>query len=190
MAKGPCPLGCDFMTFLTKPPNKPPATPWASSTRAPLDKSYVAPQKSQAKRGFSSPSSSICLLWRHEVWLARGPADLCDDHEERRQKLVGIEIISLHTRMTMSAKSKKQRPVHEVRLGRVRAAIWENETENGSRHNVTVSRLYKDGDNWRDSTSFGRDDLPLLCKVLNSAHSWIFAQASENAVPVGDDIPF
>ena len=38
----------------------------------------------------------------------------------------------------------KSKPVHEVRLGRVRAAIWENETSNGARHNVTFSRLYRD----------------------------------------------
>lgn len=37
----------------------------------------------------------------------------------------------------------KAKPVHEVRLGRIKAAIWANETENGVRHNVTISRLYK-----------------------------------------------
>ena len=74
---------------------------------------------------------------------------------------------------------EKTRPVFEVRLGRIRAAIWENETQNGTRHNVTVSRLYKDGDNWKDSTSFGRDDLPLLAKVADLTHSWIFSQASD-----------
>ena len=56
----------------------------------------------------------------------------------------------------------KTRPVHELRMGRIRAAIWANETQNGTRHNVTVSRIYKDGDVWKDSTSFGRDDLPLV----------------------------
>ncbi len=73
------------------------------------------------------------------------------------------------------ANSKK--PVHEVRMGRIRAAIWENDTKNGTLHNVTLSRLYKnDDDNWADSTSFGRDDLPVLAKVADKAHSWIFEQ--------------
>ena len=40
------------------------------------------------------------------------------------------------------ANSKK--PVHEIRMGRIRAAVWENETKNGNVHNVTISRLYKD----------------------------------------------
>ncbi len=27
---------------------------------------------------------------------------------------------------------------------------------------------------WQDSTSFGRDDLPLVAKVADMAHTWIF----------------
>ena len=69
---------------------------------------------------------------------------------------------------------QKQQPVHEIRLGAVKAAIWENETQNGTRHNVSLTRIYKDGDVWKDSTSFGRDDLPLVMKVSDLAHSWIF----------------
>lgn len=68
------------------------------------------------------------------------------------------------------------KPVHEIRLGRIKAAIWENETQNGKRHNVTVTRLYKDEDQWKDSQSFGRDDLPIVAKVLDMAHTWIFQQ--------------
>ncbi len=61
-------------------------------------------------------------------------------------------------------------------MGRIKAAIWENETETGMRHNVTFQRIYKDGDDWRQSDSFGRDDLPLLMKVADIAHSWIYEQ--------------
>ena len=71
----------------------------------------------------------------------------------------------------------KQQPVHEIRLGAVKATIWENETSVGTRHNVTVSRLYKDGDDWKQTESFGRDDLPLLAKVVDQAHTWIFDSA-------------
>ena len=73
------------------------------------------------------------------------------------------------------------KPVHEIRLGRIKAAIWENETQNGTRHNVTVSRLYKDGEQWKDTQSFGRDDLPLLAKVIDRAHSWIFEESQDAA---------
>lgn len=73
------------------------------------------------------------------------------------------------------------KPVHQVRMGRIRAAIWLNNTEAGPRHNVTVSRLYRDGDQWRDSASFGREDLPVLVKVCDRAHTWIFEHGQEAA---------
>jgi hypothetical protein len=76
----------------------------------------------------------------------------------------------------------KQKPEHEIRLGKIRATIWANELENGVRYSVTLSRLYKnDEGHWRDSTSFGREDLPLLGKVLDMAHTWLYEQRSDSA---------
>ncbi|MCL4740962.1 MAG: hypothetical protein KJZ54_02050 [Phycisphaerales bacterium] len=77
--------------------------------------------------------------------------------------------------------SKKSKPVHVVRYGAIKAAIWRNETSAGPMYNVTVSRTYKEGDEWRESTSFGADDLLVLAKALNEAHSWIFAQRAKSA---------
>ncbi len=74
----------------------------------------------------------------------------------------------------------KHKPVHEVRLGRVKAAIWANDTDNGTRHNVSITRLYKDGDEWKTSTSFGRDELPLVAKVADLVHTWIFQHGQES----------
>ncbi len=68
---------------------------------------------------------------------------------------------------------KKNPPAHTVRLGSIKAAIWPNKAEYGIRHNVTFSRLYKEGDEWRDSASFARDDLLELAKAADMAHTWI-----------------
>lgn len=67
------------------------------------------------------------------------------------------------------------KPVHEIRLGRIRAAVWLNDTENGPRYNAQITRLYKDkNDKWQDSTSFGREDLPLVAKVAELAMVWMY----------------
>lgn len=66
-------------------------------------------------------------------------------------------------------------------MGRIKAAIWENSTDVGIRHNVTITRLYRDGEAWKDSTSFGRDDLPLVAKVADLAHSWIFSESTTSS---------
>lgn len=72
-----------------------------------------------------------------------------------------------------SSKSKA-RPVHVVRFGAVKAAIWRNDTSVGPMYNVTVIRSYKDEEgDWQDSHSFGYDDLLPLAKALNVAHTWI-----------------
>ena len=79
-----------------------------------------------------------------------------------------------------SQESPKQRPVHEIRLGRIRAAIWANQNDNGTWYNVTFSRSYKDGDEWRSSASFGRDELLTLSKVADLANSWIHERSQSN----------
>lgn len=82
---------------------------------------------------------------------------------------------------TVMPTKDKVKPVHEVRLGFVKAAIWRNDTESGPRFNSTFSRLYREGEDWRSTESFGRDDLLLLGKVADQAHSWICAQGQDRA---------
>lgn len=74
-----------------------------------------------------------------------------------------------------------KRPVHEIRFGRVKGAIWENEVPQGIRYNVTFQRIYRDEETWKTSDSFGRDDLHLVQKVADLAHTWIYEQAQENS---------
>ena len=71
---------------------------------------------------------------------------------------------------------KHARPVHEVRIGLITAAIWANPMESGVRHNVTFERCYKASEEWKTATSFGREDLLTLAKVADEAHSWITQQ--------------
>lgn len=78
------------------------------------------------------------------------------------------------------------RPVQTIRYGSVRAAIWPNIVDNGNASRplycVTFSRSYKDGENnWKESASFGADDLLLLAKAADEAHTWIARQRSADA---------
>ena len=56
------------------------------------------------------------------------------------------------------------------------AAIWHNLTRAGERYNVTLMRLFRNGDVWKESNHFGRDDLLQAAKVLDLAHTWIHQQ--------------
>jgi hypothetical protein len=79
------------------------------------------------------------------------------------------------TRNLVEGSMAKNRPAHEIRLGRIRAAIWANENgQDDVWFNVTVSRLYNDGDGWKDSSTFRRDDLPVVAKAMDMAYAWIW----------------
>jgi hypothetical protein len=73
-------------------------------------------------------------------------------------------------------------------MGSVRAAIWQNELESGRvMYSVTFSRLYKEEGTWRDATSFGRSELPLVSRAAEMALDWIYAQPSgENPQPADE----
>ena len=81
------------------------------------------------------------------------------------------------------------KPVHEIRLGRVKAAIWENEAGDSTRLNATFVKLYRVKEEeraafdngWRETGSFGRDDLPLLAKVADLAHTYCYERRQNQA---------
>ena len=73
----------------------------------------------------------------------------------------------------------KVKPVHEIKLSRLVAAIWRNENKDSAWYNVTFERSYRDEEELKSSQSFGRDDLLLLAKIANEAHSLIFALQRE-----------
>jgi hypothetical protein len=71
-------------------------------------------------------------------------------------------------------------PVKAFRLGRIKAAVWENVSEQQKFYSVTFARTYVDDDNkYHDSDSFGRDDLPLVAKLADQAHTFIFERLAE-----------
>ena len=71
-------------------------------------------------------------------------------------------------------------PVKTFRLGRIKAAVWENEADQKKFYNVTFARTYvDDAKNYHDTESFGRDDLPLVAKLADQAHTFIFDRLAE-----------
>jgi len=78
------------------------------------------------------------------------------------------------------SEAPKAQPVEEVRIASVKAAIWRNDTETGPRFNVTLQRIYRDGEGkWHSTISFGRDDLLTLAKVADAAHTRVMQLIGE-----------
>jgi hypothetical protein len=64
-------------------------------------------------------------------------------------------------------------PAHKLRDGALQVTIWRNPGEKGNWYSVIPSRSYRKGETWKETDSFGADDLLAMAKLLNQAHSWI-----------------
>jgi hypothetical protein len=82
----------------------------------------------------------------------------------------------------------KPKPIRDLRLSRVRAAIWQNATDKGMRYSVTFSKLYLDKENnWKDTTSFGKHDLLLLAEVARQAAGILYGdELEQEKTPEGE----
>jgi hypothetical protein len=55
----------------------------------------------------------------------------------------------------------------------IKARIRRGRSASGSRYCVSITRLYRNGDQWKESTRLGRDDIPLVRLVLDEAYTWM-----------------
>jgi len=75
----------------------------------------------------------------------------------------------------------RQKPIHQIRVGLIRAAVWQNDSEDRvPRFNVSITRAYKQGEEWKESRSFARDDLPVVAKLADLAFAWIVTQCTDS----------
>jgi hypothetical protein len=71
--------------------------------------------------------------------------------------------------------SDSKKPAAKVTLHPVSAAIWRNQNPNGVFYSVTFERSFKDdAGKWQSSSTFNGNDLLLLAKVADQAHSEIY----------------
>ena len=67
-------------------------------------------------------------------------------------------------------------PRLEIRRGLIKVRIWQRRSKNGVRYALSVVRLFRNGDQWKESTRLGRDDIPLVRLVLDEAHAWLLTR--------------
>ncbi len=90
---------------------------------------------------------------------------------------------------TAPQQQAKERPVKVIRIRNLRANIWANRLPSGDlAYNVTFDRLYREPDQtdaqgevtnrgeWKQSQSFGKDDLLLLAKLADLTHTEVYAR--------------
>jgi len=78
---------------------------------------------------------------------------------------------------------KPTQPEKKFRVGGVSATVWINSTEKGSFPNIQLSRSYLDKEkNWKDTNSYGMNDVPKALLVLGEAYKYIAMKEKEKTV--------
>ena len=76
-----------------------------------------------------------------------------------------------------AAAPANNKPVKVFRARGMKASVFENHTTQGEQdvtyHKVSLQRIYKEGDEFKTTTSFGRDDLPVARHLLQRAWEFI-----------------
>lgn len=71
-------------------------------------------------------------------------------------------------------------PIRNLRLGRLKAAVWENAADERTYYSVKFSRTYVDENKkFQDADNFGRDDLLLLAKLADHVHTFICERGTQ-----------
>lgn len=75
----------------------------------------------------------------------------------------------------MKKKSESNnKPAFEARLSHIRVTVWENSSDSGIYHTISIVRRYKDSDEWKTATTFsGLADLALVHEACRLARDFI-----------------
>lgn len=77
-------------------------------------------------------------------------------------------------------KETNNKPVKKFQIRGISASLFENTSENGSTfYKVSILRTFKDGDQFKTTSTFGRDDLPIVETLTRQAwHEILKREAS------------
>jgi hypothetical protein len=84
----------------------------------------------------------------------------------------------------MMTSLSKPRPMQQFRVGSVSASIWKREHEGKIYYSASIDRSYKDGEQWKRSSSFNKDELQTVIDLAIRCQGYIelaFAKREEQA---------
>lgn len=68
----------------------------------------------------------------------------------------------------------KNKPIETLRDGRIKATIWENQSDRGAYHTVALAKVYEDRDGkLQETSSFSAGELLRVAELAREAHGVI-----------------
>ena len=94
------------------------------------------------------------------------------------------------TKSQQKSTGNQSKPAYTSRHRRLQIAVWQNSSAKGTYFNASLQRSYQDGKEWkRSQSSLNRDDLLVVAKLLNWAHSAVNVARSSDATPPAANRP-
>jgi hypothetical protein len=80
------------------------------------------------------------------------------------------------------AKESNTKPAQQYRLRGLAVSVFANKAKdrNVPFYKVSMQKTYKDGKDFRTTTSLGRDDLPVVDLLLRKAWVWILEREAKD----------
>lgn len=83
-------------------------------------------------------------------------------------------------------KEEIKKPVQKFRSGNVSATIWDKEIDVNNKkvtiYTVSIERSYKDGDDWKKTNTYNKNDLIKLKVVLDKATEFLYLNDDEEYI--------
>jgi hypothetical protein len=89
----------------------------------------------------------------------------------------------------MTKDQEKTKPAQQLRLRGVSVSIFANHAKDRDApfYKVAMQKTYKDGKDFRTTTSLGRDDLPVANLLLKQAWVWILEREAKDRKAAAED---
>lgn len=72
------------------------------------------------------------------------------------------------------SEATNNKPIHVLRRRGVKVSIFENRSGETLFHKFTIQKIYRDDSGtWKTTTSYGRDDAPIIRLLTDQAWEWI-----------------
>ena len=127
-----------------------------------------------------TPRSEFPASFRDAAWTS----DWCGFSYGAMHSCIAPTFVSFPLfSMADSKNAESLKPVQKYRLRGISVSIFANPVKSNGEdtvfHKVSIQRAYRDGDEFRTTSSFGRDDLPVV--ELLTRRAWEFIHDAESS---------
>ena len=77
----------------------------------------------------------------------------------------------------------KKLPEKKIKVGNVQVAIWRNKSKLGEPfYSLSFEKYYKDGEDWKSTTSLNKNDIPKAILALEEAYKFLMVRKSDQEI--------